>query len=137
MRREPGSRCGGFTLIELMIAAAIVAILAGVAWPSYQEYVRRGNRTEAQSVLMDLAQKEQQYFLDARSYATTLTALNATVPASVSSNYAAPVFTVSAGTPPSFSISMTPSGNQANDSCGTLTIDSAGNKTSSSGSRCW
>ena len=120
-----------------MIVVVVIGILAAVAMPSYRDYVRRGNRSEAQATLMDLAQKEQQYFLDARSYAGTVAALSTTIPASVSNHYGAPAITVSAGTPPTFSISMVPSGDQANDACGTLTIDSVGNKTSSSGSNCW
>ncbi|WP_422766292.1 type IV pilin protein, partial [Pseudomonas aeruginosa] len=41
----------GFTLIELMIVVVIIAILAGIAYPSYDEYVKRGNRTEGQALL--------------------------------------------------------------------------------------
>src|SRR6266536_3766572 len=58
----------GFTLIEVMIVVAIVAILAAIAYPSYIAQVRKGHRAAAQSYLMDLAQREQQYMLDARSY---------------------------------------------------------------------
>ena len=76
-------------------------------------------------------------YFPARAYASSVSALNASVPASVTSHYGTPSFTVSTGTPPSFSISFTPTGAQANDACGTLTIDSAGSKTSSSGSNCW
>lgn len=47
----------GVTLIELMVVVAIVGIIAAIAYPSYTEYVRRSNRTDARSVLMDTAQK--------------------------------------------------------------------------------
>lgn len=130
-------RSAGFTLVELMIAVMVVGILAAVAWPSFQDSVRKGHRADAQAFLMELAQQEQRYLLDARAYANSLAALSASVPASVASHYQSPVFTVTAGTPPTFSISITPTGSQASDSCGTLTIDQAGNKTSSSGSNCW
>jgi len=58
----------GFTLIELMIVVAIVAILAGVAWPSYQEHVRTTRRADAQGALMGLAQAMERHFTEKGSY---------------------------------------------------------------------
>ena len=121
-------RPSGFTLIELMIVVAIVAILAAIAFPSYQDHLRKGRRGATQAFMMDLANREQQYLLDARVYATggtTLTMLNVTVPSEVSSFY---TVTVDPGaTPPSYTITATPIGAQASD--GVLTLDQAGNKT--------
>lgn len=58
----------GFTLIELMITVAIVAILASVALPSYRDYVIRGRLSEATSTLADLRVKLEQYYQDNRTY---------------------------------------------------------------------
>lgn len=56
-------RIKGFTLIELMIVVAVLAILVSIAYPSYQNYVKRKNRVETQSVMMEIAQKLQSYKL--------------------------------------------------------------------------
>lgn len=59
---------GGFTLIELMIVVVIVAILASIAYPSYREYVRRGERTEAKTALMTAAQELERCFTQFNAY---------------------------------------------------------------------
>jgi len=62
------SKHRGFTLIELMIAVVIVAILAAVALPNYNNYVRRGKISEATANLSTMRVKMEQYFQDQRSY---------------------------------------------------------------------
>jgi type IV pilus assembly protein PilE len=64
------SRQQGFTLIEIMIVVAIVAILAAIALPSYRDYVLRGRLTEAIGGLSDARTKMEQYFADNRTYPT-------------------------------------------------------------------
>lgn len=58
----------GFTLIELMIAVAVIGILAAIAVPAYNEYIARGKIAEATSTLSDLRMKMEQYFADNRTY---------------------------------------------------------------------
>jgi type IV pilus assembly protein PilE len=58
----------GFTLIELMITVAIVAVLAAVALPSYSAYVMRANVTDAVKGLSEMRLKLEQYFQDQRTY---------------------------------------------------------------------
>jgi type IV pilus assembly protein PilE len=75
MNRIAGKKCRGaargFTLIELMITVAIVAILAAVALPAYGDYIRRGQLPEAFAGLSDLRVKMEQYYQDNRNYGTT------------------------------------------------------------------
>jgi len=65
----------GFTLIELMVTVAIVGILATIAYPSYQSFVARSNRSEGQHELLRLANLMEQHFLDNRTYTKSLSAL--------------------------------------------------------------
>lgn len=125
----------GFTLIELMIVVTIVAVLAVVAYPSYTSHLRKGRRAEAQAYLLDLAQREQQYFTDMRSFAVdagsvkAATTMNApAAPADLAQYYTITTSTRS-GVTPSFQITATAIGKQASD--GNLTIDDTGAKSPS------
>ncbi len=121
------SRNRGFTLMEVMIVVVVIGILAAIAFPSYQEHMRKGRRAAAQSHLMDVAQRQQQYLLDARSYAPDLTVLNVATPPAVLSYYNAPLISTPVGTRPTFTVTIAPKGPQTPD--GDLSIDSAGLKT--------
>jgi len=61
----------GFTLIEMMVIVAIIGILAAVAYPSYDEYVKRGNRSEGQALLSDAAAAQERYYSQNYSYITS------------------------------------------------------------------
>ncbi|MCX7126702.1 MULTISPECIES: type IV pilin protein [Aeromonas] len=65
----------GFSLIELMIVVAIVAILGTIAYPSYQQYVLNTNRVEAKAMLLNAANRQETYFMDFNQYASSATAL--------------------------------------------------------------
>jgi type IV pilus assembly protein PilE len=114
----------GFTLIELMVVVTIVAILGAIALPSYREYVKRGHRRAAQSAMMDIVNRQQQFFVANRTYAATAD-LCPSVPADVAGNYTCAV-ALDAGPPPGFTVTFTPQGSQAPDA--TLSVNDQGKK---------
>jgi type IV pilus assembly protein PilE len=59
----------GFTMIEVMMVVAIVAVLAAIALPNYADYIKRGKIIEATSALSDLRTRYEQWYLDNRTYA--------------------------------------------------------------------
>lgn len=121
-------RQSGFTLIELMVTTAIVAVLAAVAYPSYTRYIVRSNRTAAQAQMLDIANREQQFLLANRAYATksAVETSGYSLPTNLSAKYS---YTIDVGTDtvPSHTITFTGIGTQATD--GALTLNSEGVKT--------
>ena len=135
------ARVRGFTLIELMIVVAVVAILAAIAYPSYQEQIRKSHRAKAKADLVEYAG------LAERFHTTNNTYVGFSLPATVSPREAgaavrynltpAGAFT----TANTFTITATPAtGQQSADRCGTLSLNQAGVKTetgSAALSECW
>ena len=121
----------GFTLIELMIAVAIVGVLVAIAYPSYTNSLIKGNRANAKSFLLDVAQKQQQFLLDNRAYATkaNLLAAGLTEPKETTNFYTWDV-TLVAGPPPGFEVTATPIAGKRNADDGWLKVDNTGAKTS-------
>jgi type IV pilus assembly protein PilE len=126
----------GFTLIELMITVAIIGILAAIAMPSYQQYVLKANRADAKAILMESAQFMERYFTTNNTYVGA-TVLSAVVPknADVTSKKYDISFTATP-TAGAFTLQSVPVGNQATDTCGTLTISNTGAQTPTTGG-CW
>ncbi len=138
-RRLTQHAAAGFTLIELMITIAIVAILATIAVSSYQDQIVKSRRAAAASCLQQGAQ-----FLE-RYYTTNLSYANATAPDcddEVRAHYAQPSF--SAGpTAKTYTLRIVPTGAQLTRDtlCGTLTINQQGVRgesgTAASADQCW
>ncbi len=125
VRQQSARNTTGFTLIELMITVALVAIIATIALPSYQDSVRKSRRATAQGFLLEVADREQQLFINSRRYADTVAKLGLTVPDKVSKYYEISI-TLDAGPPAGYLVTARAIGAQSAD--GDLSIDRSGNK---------
>jgi type IV pilus assembly protein PilE len=123
----------GFSLIELMVAVAIVGILAMVAYPSYQNQVQRTRRADAQGALMGLAGALERHFTVNNTYLGAAagggdTGAPAIYPteAPLDGNTKYYDLTIQAATASTYTIAAAPKGAQAGDGCGTLTVTHTG-----------
>jgi len=126
----------GFTLVELMITVAIVAILAAIAYPSYTQQIMRSRRTEGRAALMQNAQTLEKCFTVSGTYA----GCNGLLATSTNGYYTlpAPVGDGAKTLATSYSITASAAGAQASDShCATLAITSAGDKSLTTNADCW
>ncbi|HRW65195.1 MAG TPA: type IV pilin protein [Candidatus Competibacter sp.] len=147
--RVQGDR--GFTLIELMITLAVVAILAAIAYPSYQDSVRKSRRADAKGVLLEAAQWMERFYTENNRYdqnraGTAVTDATqfpgsglAESPKEGGTKYYD--ITLSAVAQNSYTLQAAPKGVQSGDPCGTFTLTHTGVKGVSGGSytkdRCW
>ncbi len=150
----------GFSLIELVVAMLIAAILAAVAIPAYSNYTRKAHRVEAKNALLDMASLEERYMSTNNTYSQTTSDLGygtttTTLPLTIGSGYyqitqlqfaaaVAPTSTTSVGTPATYTITVTAYGDQLKDTtCRTFTVTSAGAQTAQDSSSvdqtatCW
>lgn len=140
----------GVTLLELMIVVTIVAIITAFAYPSYTQYVVNTKRTVATAALLQVADRQQQFFMDNKAFTNDLTALgfdanplvladdgNPTVAGDGDAVYSISLSNVAATT---FTITAAPLHGQASrdTDCASLTLTQAGARgNSAGGDDCW
>lgn len=134
----------GITLLELVIAVAIVAILSSIAWPNYQNYVTNARRTAAASCLMEMGQYMERFYTINMSYESTSDGQSVSIPSfecqsSLEGFYS---FALDDVSPTFYELSASPQGVQESrdQACGALYYESNGLKRvsgSSPSSSCW
>lgn len=127
----------GFTLLEIMIACALVAVLTALAYPSYSENVKDSRRSDAKRSLIEAAQSMERYYsMNSMSYAgaTPLQIAGSDkIPRDGSDRYYTLSISAAQNT---YTLQAVPSGAQAGDRCGTLTFNRNGTR-SAALSTCW
>ena len=135
----------GVTLLELMIVVAVIGILAAIAYPTYMSQVREGRRTDAQSMLLRVLQREERNYTRNNTYTKDLTDLDFSKGKDLPTEnefYLVNADTCDAKTSLAqcVSVTATPQGQQTADDCGSLTVNSRGQKSVSGAktvAECW
>lgn len=127
----------GFTLVELLVAMIVMGVLSSIAVASYRSYSMDARRTTAITALTDAASRQEQFFLDNKSYTTTVGSGGINVDATIEgAYYSLKIVDESTACPIArcWVMQATPLGNQTDDNCGTLAYNSDGEKTPAG---CW
>ena len=129
------TRASGFSLIEVMVVIAIVGILASIALPAYNDHTRKTRRAAGTACVSAVAQAMERYYTTALTYvgAPAVATMTARCDPDVLTFYTITTGGLAAKT---FTVSAAPTGKQAGDECGTLTLNQAGVKSPSTAG-CW
>lgn len=133
----------GFTLIEVMITAGVIAILASIAIPSFKEQIQRGRRADAQGLLLESAQWMERIYTqnnnyDLANFATSGFQYSPRNSAAAKAYYEI-TLTLPASPAQTFTLTATPKNSMSGDPCGNFVLTNAGQRSQTSNTRsdCW
>ncbi|MCB1759563.1 MAG: type IV pilin protein [Gammaproteobacteria bacterium] len=142
-------RARGFTLVELMVALAVFAILTAIAYPMYQEQVRKSRRAAVKGAMLQVSQFMERNYTETRRYDqdsgggnitnigyvfnSTTSFIDPDQRNAIDNYYTLTLTTTANG----YTVQAVPKGGQSEDKCATLGLDNVGNKTTSSVHDCW
>ena len=134
--RHGGMR--GFTLIDLLIACVVLAILAAIAYPSYASHVRKAHRADAKAILLETAQYLERHHVTHNTYAGARVDAVSAVSPKGATGARVKYHLRFAGEPDAmtFTLQATPVNGQEVDACGTLSVDHLGAQTADVAG-CW
>jgi len=137
------TKTSGFSLIELMIVVAIIGILAGIGIPAYQSHMLKSHRADAQTILLDMAARQERFIAQRNTYTTdisTAAGLNMGTTTSKEGYYTLTAAACGGGLIANcylLTATATTTGGQDNDTdCAIITFSSAGVKSGTTGD-CW
>ena len=134
------ARNPGFTLVGVMVALVVVGLLSALAYPSYQQQVAKGRRTDAKQSLLELSQRMERFYAERGTYAGAALGNTGLYPNVSSGGYYD--LAITAQTLDGFTVQATPRGSQLGDACASFLYNQVGDQTVSndaslSAVKCW
>lgn len=128
----------GITLLELMVVVVIIGILTAIAYPNYRQYAARAKRNEAKAALLQIATRQESFYLQNSTYTTDMTALGFPVAANFVTDTGSYMVNVGAADANDFTATATyQNADDEAGKCSTFQIDGRGAKTSAPLADCW
>lgn len=129
----------GFTLVELMIAVAVLALLSSLALPAYNSHVAKGRRADAKQSLLELGQRLERFYSERGTFVGATIGAGGIYPNTSRGGYYN--LSIASQTADGFSIQAAPTGAQASDACATFTYNQLGDQgvtgATLTAAKCW
>lgn len=121
-------KAGGFTMIEMMLVILVIGVMAAFAYPSYTNFVLRGNRVDARELLQRIAAGQERFYTNRNTYTDQISGSTGLALPTISEKGYYTVTAELADGGQSYTLTATPQGRQLNDKCGNLTLSNVGAK---------